>query len=143
MTDRCPECGAWLADGRACEDDFYTLLGWENEFPPLGEVHHLTVLVYYLQHPSRYSPEGLTHARELLRGFMEGSQTPQAVRRQQRDKVSSHNRDWTVTARPGAQGSYEREMAWTMRAADVVAGGPDQYIETVRRWARSTWDVLK
>ena len=143
MLARCPECGAPLSAGRACADDFYTLLGWENEFPRLGEVHHLTVLAYHLQHPSLYSPEGLAHARELLRAFVAEGQPPQSVRRRSRDRVNSRNRAWKVTARPGAHGRYAREMAWTLRAADVVAGGPDHYIENVRRWAQSVWELLK
>jgi hypothetical protein len=143
MLARCPECGAAHPAGRACADDFYTLLGWENEFPPLGEVHHLTVLVYYLQHPSLYSPAGLAHARGLLRAFVAEGQPPQAVRRRSRDQVNSRNRAWKVTARPAARGRYERAMPWTLRAADVVAGGPDHYVENVRAWARSVWELIK
>ena len=55
----CSECGETLADGRTCADDFHQLLFWENERPELGEVHHLLVLCYHLQHPSLYSAEGL------------------------------------------------------------------------------------
>jgi hypothetical protein len=65
------------------------------------------------------------------------------MRRRNRDQVNSRDRAWKVTARPGAQGHYDREMAWTMRAAEVVAGGPDNYIENVQRWARSIWELIK
>jgi hypothetical protein len=58
----CPECqGVWLA-GNTCSVCFNLMLAWEFEHPEAASVHHLTVLCYYLQHPSMYSPEGLAHA---------------------------------------------------------------------------------
>lgn len=135
MTQLCPECGAALADGRTCADDFHQLLFWENERAELGEVHHLMVLCYHLQHPSLYSAEGLAHARQLLEAFVTEGLSPEEVRRRQRAAVDSGGRGWSITARPGNQGSYERPPAWQLRAQDVVAGGPDRYLENVRHWA--------
>ena len=135
MVSPCSECGAPLADGRTCADDFHQLLFWENERPELGEVHHLMVLCYHLQHPSLYSAEGLEHARQLLADFVAGGVSPEEVRRRQRAAVDSGGRGWSVTARPGNYGSYERSPVWQLRAQDVVAGGPDHYPENVRRWA--------
>lgn len=135
MTSSCPECGASWNDGRTCADDFHQLLFWENERPELGEVHHLMVLCYHLQHPSLYSAEGLAHARQLLAEFVAGGLSPQEVRRRQRAAVDSGARGWSVTARPGNQGHYERQLAWELRVQDMVAGGPDHYRENVRRWA--------
>jgi hypothetical protein len=143
MAQHCPECGAELRAGRACVDDFHQLLAWESEFPPLGEVHHLMVLAYHLQHPSLYSPQGLAEARKLLDQFVGQGASPQDVRRRNRAKLNSSNRDWKITGRPGARGSYGRDMPWTMRAADVVAGGPEHYIDNVRTWALGIREVLK
>jgi hypothetical protein len=131
----CPECGAALADDRTCADDFHQLLFWENERPELGEVHHLLVLCYHLQHPSLYSAEGLAHARQLLDSFVAGGLSPAEARRRQRVAVDSGARGWSVTARAGNQGSYGRQPAWTMRAADVVTGGMDTYMINVQAWA--------
>lgn len=140
MTDgpKCPECGAQLREGVTCEDYFYQMLFWENEFPENGEVHHLAVLCYHLQHPSRYSPEGLRYALGLLADFVERGRDPQEVRRRSRDSVDSGSRSWKITGRPGAQGAYPRPVRWKMTAADVVAGGAEQYRASVRAWARAT-----
>ena len=135
MQTTCPECGAPWTGGRTCADDFHQLLFWENERPELGEVHHLMVLSYYLQHPSLYSAEGLAHARQLLDAFVIEGLSPVEAQRRQRAAVDSGARGWSVTARPGNQGAYERPPAWQLRAQDVVAGGPDHYRENVRRWA--------
>ena len=135
MTTYCSQCSALLPDGRTCTDDFHQFLFWENERPELGEVHHLMVLCYHLQHPSLYSAEGLEHARQLLADFVAGGVSPEEVRRRQRAAVDSGGRGWSVTARPGNYGSYERSPVWQLRAQDVVAGGPDHYLENVRRWA--------
>lgn len=135
MGTRCSECGAALADDRTCADDFHQLLLWENERPELGEVHHLMVLCYHLQHPSLYSAEGLAHARRLLAEFVAGGLSPAEARRRQRAAVDSGGRGWSITARAGNHGAYQRPPAWEIRVQDVVAGGPDHYRENVRRWA--------
>ena len=135
MATVCPECGAPLPDGRICADDFHQLLFWENERPELGAVHHLMVLCYHLQHPSLYSAEGLAHARRLLAEFVAGDLSPEEARRRQRAAVDSGGREWSITARAGNHGRYKHQPAWTMRAADVVAGGMDNYVANVRAWA--------
>src|SRR5512145_2930017 len=66
-----PECNAPWQEGQTCQDHFHQMLFWENEHPPLGEVHHLMVLCYHLQHPSLYAPEGLEYAKGLLVDFIE------------------------------------------------------------------------
>ncbi len=143
MSDHCPECGARLAEGRSCADDFHQLLFWENERPELGEVHHLMVLCYHLQHPSLYSAEGLAHARRLLADFVAGGLSPAEVRQRQRAAVDSGQRAWHVTGRPGNRGAYERTPLWTMRAQDVVAVGIERYSDSMRRWAADVYDALE
>ena len=142
MSHHCPECGAAWADGRTCADDFHQLLFWENERPELGEVHHLMVLCYHLQHPSLYSAEGLAHARRLLADFVAGGLSPAEVRQRQRAAVDSGQRGWSVTARPGNRGGYDRPPAWELRVQDVIASGPNQYLKSVRLWASAIMRVL-
>ncbi len=75
-TSRCPDCGAAHATGVTCQDDFHQMLFWEAEEPARGEVHHLMVLCYHLQHPGLYSPAGLQHALGLLEDFVVRGQSP-------------------------------------------------------------------
>lgn len=137
VTEHCPDCGGLWADGSTCRDYFHQMLFWENEDPARGEVHHLMVLCYHLQHPGLYSAEGLAVARGLLGDFVEGGISPQEARHRHRGRVDSGKRDWSISARPGNQGKYERPILWAMTAADVVAAGPARYCESVQAWAAS------
>jgi hypothetical protein len=119
------------------------MLFWEAEYPAYGaEVHHLIVLCYYLQHPSLYSPEGLKEARGLLVAFVEQGASPAEVRQRNRDRLNSSKREWKIKATATSRGSYDQAIAWTMTAADVVAGGSDQYCDNVRAWAKSINETL-
>jgi hypothetical protein len=144
MTDdqTCPDCGAAITHGLTCQDHFHQMLYWEAEDPTRGEVHHLMVLCYHLQHPGRYSPEGLIHAQGLLEDFVVRGISPAEVRQRNRDQVASDQRTWKITARPDAHGAYDRPIAWTMTAADVVAGGADRYCDNVRLWTRSVYEAV-
>jgi hypothetical protein len=139
----CPECLAEWEAGQTCQEHFHQMLFWEAEMPWLGEVHHLMVLCYYLQHPSLYSPSGVQEAINLLIGFVEGGISTQQMRRKNRAHLSSTNRKENITTRPGAQGAYEQAVAWRRTAGDVVAGGSDGYIENVRQWARTVLEDLR
>lgn len=137
MIEQCPECGApWSAE-ETCQVYFHQMLFWENEDPARGEVHHLMVLCYHLQHPSLYSAKGLAEGRWLLAEFVEKRTRPEDVRRKYSERVNSGNRPWKVTARPGDRGSYNRPIDWTMTAADVVSGGVERYCENVRLWSHT------
>jgi hypothetical protein len=139
----CPECGASLEGGKTCQDDFHQMLFWEAERPDIYVVHNLLVLCYHLQHPSLYSPEGVEVGKGLLVDFMANGRSTVEVRQQNRAKVASGNREWKITARPGMRGAYAHPVAWTMTAADVVAGGLDHYVENVRAWAQSMYEALR
>ncbi len=108
----------------------------------LGSVHHLMVLSYHLQHPSLYSPEGLTHAQNLLVDFVTRGVTPQQIRQRDREKVDSGKRTFKITGTPEAHGSYTHPVVWTLRACDVVAGGTERYVENVTAWAQSIYEAL-
>ncbi len=140
---RCPECGAVWKSEATCEAHFHQMLFWEAEHPAYGEVHHLTVLCYHLQHPSLYSPDGLNEARRLLVEFVEHGASPVEIRKRNRAQVDSNQRNWKITATATSRGSYDPLIHWTMTAADVVAGEADHYCDNVRAWARSINEVLR
>ncbi len=143
MRIHCLECGADWSSGVTCEDHFHQFGFWElADLEHLGVVHHLMVLSYQLQHPSLYSPEGLAGAQKLLVDFVARGLTPQQVRRRDRDKLDSGKRKFKIKGTPDSHGVYEHPVAWTLRAADVVAGGADHYVENVRAWAQSIYDSL-
>lgn len=139
----CPECNSPLPDDITCQEHFFQLLFWENEVPAYGEVHHLTVLCYHLQHPSLYSPEGLTYARKLLVDFLARGLSPAEVRRHIKDQVDSGNRQAKITSRTGMQGAYPVPVHWTMTISDVVAAGKENYIASVHAWAESILQALE
>jgi hypothetical protein len=139
----CPECGAARHGGDTCTNDFHQMLAWEVENPTFWEVHHLMVLCYHLQHPSLYSPDALTWATHVLAEFVEHGTTTQEIRKRNRNTLDSSNRKWKVTGTPASYGKYEHPVRWEVTAADVIAGGMDNYCENVKAWARSVLDVLK
>ncbi len=141
QTSRCDECLASHLDGRTCEESFHTLLGWEHEREALRQRHHLLVLTYHLQHPSLYSPDGLTYARRLFADFLVGL-TPTAARARGKATLASNNRDWNVKATKTAHGSYAARPEWPVTIADVVASGKDEAAEQVERWARTTQTAI-
>jgi Family of unknown function (DUF5946) len=144
MENRCPECGANWSSGVTCQDHFYQMGYWEMaDIEHLGVVHHLMVLSYHLQHPSLYSPDGLTHAKGLLVDFVERGVTPQQVRQRDRAKVDSGKRQFKIAGTPEAHGVSNPPIAWAMTAADVVAGGTEHYVEYVKTWAQSIYVSLK
>ena len=139
----CPECGATLEGGKTCQDDFHQMLYWESEDSGLWEAHHLMVLCYHLQHPSLYSREGLTWAKETLIEFVEHDVTTQEVRRRNRTTLDSGNRKWKIKGTPDSHGSYAHPVQWTMTASDVTAGSMTDYCGNVRAWAQSILDAMK
>ncbi len=143
VPQKCPECGAIRAGGQTCEEDFHQMLYWEAEFPQYGEVHHLMVLCYHLQHPSLYSPEGLREGRRLLKEFVEQGASPAEVRQHNRARVDSSQRTWKIKGTANSHGAYNPPMSWAMTARDVVDGGSENYCDNVRTWARLTNDTLK
>ncbi len=139
----CPECGATWQEGKTCQDDFYQMLVWEHENSGYGEVHHLMVLCYYLQHPSLYSPQGLSGAIRLLADFLENGVTPEQARKRDRATVNSHERTWKIKGTPASHGVYDPPVHWAMIAANVIADGVDNYCDSARTWARSVYEALK
>jgi hypothetical protein len=125
-----------------CRDHFDQMLAWEFEDPVgAGAVHHLTVLCYYIQHPSLYSPEGLAQAKQILKAFVEDGVTPAEMRKRNRDRVDSGKRDWKVSG--GQPASHGQTFVWRLTIMDVAPFGLDGYTERVQQWARSIHETLK
>ncbi len=138
----CSECGAALAEDQTCEQHFHQLLYWESEDPARGSVHHLMVTGFYLQHPRVLSPEWLNGAKGLLRAFVVDEVNPADLRAWVNRTNDAGVRSFKIRATAASQGRYAQPVAWTMTAADVVQAGADQYVESVRRWARTIYDDL-
>jgi hypothetical protein len=120
------------------------MLAWEYEdMAHRGQVHHLMVLCYHLQHPSLYAPDGLRSAQRLLVEFVDGGVSPQEVRRRDREKVDSGKRKWKIKARPGLVAAYRNPIRWAMTSADVIARGVDAYNDSVGVWAKSVLAALR
>jgi hypothetical protein len=139
----CPECGATWQEGQTCQDRFYQMLAWEHEKPANWAVHHLTVLCYHLQHPSLYSPEGLSGAIRLLDDFLERGITPEQSRKRNSAVVNSNSRAWKIKGTDASHGVYDPPIQWTLTAAHVIANGIDNYCDSVRTWSRSAYESLK
>ena len=137
LTGECSECGATWNEGKTCQDYFHQMLAWEWEDPRNLVVHHLMVLSYHLQHPSLYSPQGLDEAKRLLVESLEGGTSPEEMRKRNRWKVDSGNREWKIKGTPASHGSYDPPIEWTMTATEVIEGGIGNYRDHVRAWARS------
>jgi hypothetical protein len=132
----CPECCASWDDNLRCEGAFYQMLYWENEYPGYGEVHHLTILCYYLQHLSLYSQENLVYAIQLLADLLESGIRPQGIRERDRDKLRSDKRKWKIKGTPEAHGEYLHPIKWRMTAVDGVARDEENYPHSLRDWVR-------
>jgi hypothetical protein len=132
----CPECGADWSDGQTCTDHFHQMLAWEWEYQ-LPDVHHLLVLCFHLQHPSRYSPDGLSGAKKLLTEFLEEGVSPREMRERIGSAVDSGTRSYKIKGTPEAHGAYQQPIVWEIVAGDVTRAGVDTFYASVQRWAES------
>jgi hypothetical protein len=140
----CPECGAPFEGVKDCRDYLNEMIAWDfDDFQGVGQVHHLTVLSYNLQHPSVYSTKGLENAKQSLAEFIlhPTSYTKHGMRDMQ--NLASDVRDWKITGTPEDHGAYSHPPIWKIRAADVVSGGLPGYVENVKKWAQSILLSLK
>lgn len=76
---QCQECGAELPTTGACIDRFHALLAAEAHNDELRRMHGLTVLTYYLQHPSLTKPWYQHYGRETMRRIFGQGEDWQAV----------------------------------------------------------------
>lgn len=143
-TTHCSECGAVVHEGTTCRMYLDEMIKWDFEdFAGVGQIHHLTVLSYNLQHPSVYSKKGLEDAKQFLEEFFVQNATFEEHDERNKRRLSSDVRDWKITGRPEDHGSYAAEPHWTMTAADVVSEGLENYVGNVKKWSMSVYESLK
>ncbi len=138
--NRCPECGADLQPGQSCDELFARVLGWEHRgAPETYACHHLLVMAWELQHPSRFTEPALEWVRTSLRRSLRDGVTAQRLLSESRDAFQQTRRTWKVT-RHGVQPVLRR---WPRTIADVVAEGPGALPESIRRMADATLEALE
>lgn len=143
----CHECGADLPGAETCRDRFHALLAAEATNDELRRMHGLTVLTYYLQHPSLTKPWFQVYGAQVLqRVFAQGERWqdvllaahPRGVGRRRAEAAIKRLKrgaprtmpDWVI-ARPipgelsvlsvdptALAGQAESVMAWTRSVAD-------------------------
>lgn len=140
----CSECGTRLQVGKECRDYFNQMLEWDFANPIVfGQVHHLTVLCYYLQHPSQYSVKGLKKAIHILQKVVENNLSDTDIYQEESDIFSSSNRNWSVTGSHNDFGKYTPEIKWTLTVSEIVKDGIAKYPQQVKEWSRAIYTDLK
>ncbi len=140
VENRCPECGASWANGKACELIFHEFLILEFEnYNGEGEVHFYTVASYMIQH-QRYSPEGLEWIREQLRNALSGKLSIQEIQAIAGKTVGQDKRNWKITRDKNAP--IQPPLNWPITIVDVANDTSADYNTRILRWAQSVIDTL-
>jgi hypothetical protein len=133
MSTTCQQCGAQWPDSTSCREHFEECLAYEYEHPAtFGAVHHLMVACYMLQH-NQYSRAGWIEARRLLERFLKHEVTPQEIRAENRARLDSGQRDWSITQGPRL--AEFNSITWARTFAEVRLESPEIYCADVERWA--------
>lgn len=136
----CPECGANLAEDQLCDELFHQVLAWEQyDLEGNGRYHHLLVMSWELQHPSRFSDETLAWARESLRRAAREGVPATQLRREVAAWAPQDRRTFKITREDGEIVARE----WSRTLSDVVAEGLEGMPESVLRWAETILDDLE
>jgi hypothetical protein len=110
-------------------------MAMEFETPTtFGAVHHLTVACYMLQH-NAYSRNVWLEARKMIVQFTQEGMTPAEMREQNRSRLDSGHRTWSVTK--GVKLSEFDNIVWSRTIADVRLDNPEVYCTDVNDWALS------
>lgn len=145
MSATCTECGAPLADGGECLQQFHAMLLREHEVvadPALsaggrGEVAHFyAVSSYILQHPEGmgYSVDALADLRRMIADHLAGRVTLAELRPRVRRAADGPAR---ITRRPGEVVPRWPVTTWPLTVADVIDAGVEGYCDRVAAWAES------
>jgi hypothetical protein len=133
MSQKCRLCGGEFTSVEQCRERFDLCMALEYENPAAyGAVHHISVACYMLQH-NAYSAEVWLEARIMLARFIRDGLTPEQVRRQNRSRLDSRHRRWSVTK--GAKLPEFDSIVWTRTIADVRLDDPETYCKDVILWA--------
>ena len=135
----CPECGGLFTAEETCADHYHACLALEYTDPAYyGPVHHLTVLAYMLQHPSRLSADGWQAMHNLLARFLSEDVSPARMRQQLQNQVK--NKSFSlVKGEPAAQPTW----AWNKTVMDVRLADADTYCADVRAWAEAVQNNIQ
>jgi hypothetical protein len=132
----CPGSGAAVSSGEPCRGRFDRCLAKEFEdWTGYGEVHHLSVTAYMLQHPGDYSRDGWLEARRRLADYLLAGKPPAEVRRENRGRLDSGRRSWRMTR--GGRVALPAGFSWSKTIADVRLDNPEVYCADVVEWARA------
>ena len=139
----CPECGARIAPGGSCRDNFHALLALESDIPggPGETAHFFAVATYGLQHPDSmgYTETTVKGLLDAVHDVLDGRASVADIRARMQRLAASHGR---VTRRDGDSIPRNAVDAWPTVVTDVVAGGVDGYQERAKQWARSVVETL-
>ena len=144
MAETCGECGAALPASGACIDHFHALLAAEVDNRELGEAHVLTVLTYYLQHPSLCKPWYLDWGREVMRRIFGDGEPWRSVLLEAHPRGVGRRRSASALVRIKAGGGTELP-AWLVRqpppgeliVTSIDAAARAGQTAQVEAWARS------
>lgn len=143
MPDTCPECGAPVPAGGACQANFHALLALEWEVPggPPRVAHFYAVATHVIQHPGSkgYTREALEQLRGAVRDVLAGRASIADALRRARLHAAAAGR---ITRREGETAPQHAVKSWPVVVTDVLAGGVDGYAERVEHWARTTIQAL-
>lgn len=131
----CEECGAELPWTQSCDELLMQVSQWEQtDFPTRGAEHHLLVICWQLQHPSRFSTESLAWARESLRRAMIDGASLEELRAEPEPAPPARS----MPAPPPKyirDGDVLRMQRRLGTLADVVTEGLEALPGSIRRWA--------
>ena len=137
----CQDCGAEWLTGLTCQQKYYECLAAEFSDPAFGQVHHLTVPAYHLQHPGGYSGQGMLSFQNVLSQFLIGNISPETIRKEQQYHLDNKNRNWTFFgSKPSA---FTSQQIWTKSILSVRMEDASLYCSDITAWANSILDESK
>jgi hypothetical protein len=128
-------------EGKTCREAFEELISREFQDPVCGQVHHLTVLCYDLQHPLQFTREALEWSRAALQAAVEQGVSPVELRRFARRQFSGKAKP-KVTRQAQPEEAAPR-IHWRMTALDVLGESAEGHNQRVEAWARSVLEDLR
>jgi hypothetical protein len=140
---RCDECGANPPGETTCLDHFHALLAAETEHADLRGMHGLTVLTYYLQHPSLTRPWYQIYGNEVMRRVFADGENWDDVLMETHPRRIGRRADAEIARLKAAGGStmpawvITQPLAGELTATAVSREPPAGQAEQVLAWARS------
>ena len=123
-----------------CRARFDEFLSLEFSDPAYGQVHHLTVATYMLQHSSQLTREGWIYERELLKAFLVENRSPSSVRHQSKRVLDSGKRTFRIKSKDNKP--VISKSSWSRTILDVRSDDPRLYCQDVTAWAKSVLDEI-